>query len=59
MARPRKEPEPEAALVTVRCLWPNIWTSGGKLLRGETATIPAGEAEALDRRDAVKIVRDA
>ena len=44
--------------VPVRCLWPNVWTSAGKLYRGDEAEVTTAEAEALDAADAVKIVRD-
>jgi len=63
MGRPKKTaeavaPEKVAPLrVNVRGLWPNIWTSAGKLFRGDTANIPADEAEKLDSMDAVKILR--
>jgi len=43
--------------VRVRCLTRNIWTSAGKLMKGEEAEIPADEAEDLDAKDIVKIVR--
>lgn len=52
MARPRKQPEP-AADVVVECLWPNVWTSRGKMLRGETKSIPADEYKALFGKRAV------
>ncbi len=52
MARPRKA-APVASqdvpddLVTVECIVPNVWTSKGKLLRGDIAEIPADELPAL------------
>jgi len=44
--------------VKVRCLWPNVWTSEGKLRKGDEAEIPRDEAKAMDEMDAVKIVGD-
>jgi len=59
MGRPKKKTEAVQTplRVNVRALWPNIWTSAGKLFRGDTANIPADEAERLDSMDAVKILR--
>ena len=58
MARPKKDDTAVSAAVIVRCLWPNVWTSEGKLLKGEEAILPADEAAALDAKDAIKIVRE-
>ncbi len=55
--RPPKQDDESTAYVRVRCLWPNVWTSAGKLMKGEEAEIPADEAAALDARDAIKVVR--
>lgn len=38
----------------VVCTWPNVWTSKGKLVKGDTANLPAAEAEALIKSGAVK-----
>lgn len=59
MGRPRKNPEPMPKVARVRCLWPNVWTSRGKLLKGTEIDLPADEAEMLDTKDAIKIVRPA
>lgn len=53
MARPRKA-APVASqdvpddLVTVECIVHNVWTSAGKLFRGDIAEIPASELPLLD-----------
>lgn len=44
---------------TVECVWSNVWTSKGKLLKGETAEVPADEAEALKSQGSVKVKRAA
>lgn len=52
MARPRKA-VPVASegvsedMVTVECIVANVWTSAGKLLRGDVAEVPASELSAL------------
>lgn len=38
----------------VECLWPNIWTSKGRMICGETMDLPKDEAVSLG--DAVKII---
>lgn len=53
MARPRKNavaPAPEVSgdMVTVECIVANVWTSAGKLLRGDVAEVPASELPALE-----------
>lgn len=58
MARPRKA-APAASedvsedMVTVECIIANVWTSAGKLLRGDIAEIPASELPMLDGKVAV------
>ena len=52
MARPRKAPAAAPPSdVVAECLWPNVWTSRGKMLRGQTLSIPADEFKALDGLD--------
>lgn len=53
MARPRKAvsaapQDVSDELVTVECIVHNVWTSAGKLLRGDIAEIPASELPLLD-----------
>jgi hypothetical protein len=38
-------PEPE--MVEIICSVPNVWTSEGKILRGDAITLPIDEARAL------------
>lgn len=40
------------ANVKVTCAAPNVWTSAGKLLKGDKASLPADEVKSLG--DAVK-----
>ena len=42
------------AHVKVTCVVPNVWTSKGKLLKGETETVPPAEADALKEKGQVK-----
>lgn len=42
--------------MTVRCLWPNVWTSRGRMAKGDEKVLLALEAAQLDAMDAVKIV---
>lgn len=54
MARPRKAPAAAPPSdVVAECLWPNVWTSRGKMLRGQTLSIPADEFKALFAKRAV------
>ncbi len=38
---------PSCEMIEVRCIVPNVWTSAGKILNGETATVSADELEIL------------
>lgn len=38
---------PRTANITVRCVWANVWTTKGKLLKGDTASLSPSEADAL------------
>ena len=42
---------------TVECLVPNVWTSKGKLSKGEKANLDLKEADFLAKRKQVKIVK--
>ena len=55
--RPPKESAPVVEMATVRCTINNLWTSQGKVLRGEEITIPMEEAAAYDDADKVKFGR--
>lgn len=39
----------------VECVWANVWTSQGKMLKGETKTLPSDEVDDLGK--AVKAVK--
>lgn len=41
------------AEIEVECLWSNVWTTRGKMLRGQVMTIPRTEYEALFAKRAV------
>lgn len=48
---PGRPPKVEA--VRVKVIVPNLWTSTGKFLKLETATLPRSEAEWLEGREQV------
>jgi hypothetical protein len=48
--------DPLVAEMTVRCLWANVWTSRGRMAKGDEKVLLALEAAQLDAMDAVKIV---
>lgn len=53
MARPMKFEPGQRAIV--RCLWDNVWTTEGKIRKGEETNLTPEEAQRLDDMDAVKI----
>lgn len=42
MPRPRKDAE-----LNITCVLPNLWTTRGKMYRGDTIDLPRDEAQAL------------
>ncbi len=44
---PKVEPVEAPETVEIICSVPNVWTSEGKILRGEAVTLPIDEARAL------------
>ncbi len=38
----------------VECTWPNVWTSEGKIAKGDKLELPKDEADALKKAGAVK-----
>lgn len=53
MARKLKSAEPD--LVEIECVVPNVWTSNGKMLKGDTDIVYADEAKALG--EAVRVLK--
>ena len=55
MARKKSDgPEPLAVSVSVQCIVPNVWTSVGKMLKGDVVELPIDEAMFLIERKQVK-----
>lgn len=52
-ATPKKAKAKAPAVVSVRCIANNVWTSKGKIMKNEIVEVPADEVEVLG--DFVKV----
>lgn len=53
--KPKAPKKPREGECLVECVWPNVHTTQGKLKAGETATLPADEATALENAGSVVV----
>ena len=52
--RPRKEALVER--ISAKVLWPNVWSSKGKHMKGDVVELTASDFALLDEKDAIKRV---
>ena len=46
-SKPKTKTAPKTDVCLVECIVSNVWTSKGKILKGETVVVPNDEAKAL------------